>query len=106
MQKPTCAFSRQCLSLFNESLGEEVWDAINEAFDVMPVSALIDEKILCVHGGIFPPELGGGLIESINKIPTPLRDPEKESPLAWELLWNDPAQLVTLFSNYLTIFNV
>lgn len=84
-------FHSQCLALFNETLGEEVWEAINEAFDVMPLSALIDDKILCVHGGIFPADLGGGHIESINKIPSPLRDPEKESPLAWEILWNDPA---------------
>ncbi len=82
-----------------------MWEAINEAFDVMPLSALIDDKILCVHGGIFPADLGGGHIESINKIPSPLRDPEKESPLAWEILWNDPAQLVDLSSPHLILRN-
>lgn len=26
----------------------------------------------------------------VNDIPVPLSDPEVESPLAWEIMWNDP----------------
>jgi hypothetical protein len=26
----------------------------------------------------------------VNNIPVPLSDPEIESPLAWEIMWNDP----------------
>jgi diadenosine tetraphosphatase ApaH/serine/threonine PP2A family protein phosphatase len=29
-----------------------VWRYIAETFDYMPLSALIDDKIWCVHGGI------------------------------------------------------
>lgn len=46
--------------------------------------------MFCTHGGIPPPWFGGGLINVINEIPNPLSDPEKESSLAWELMWNDP----------------
>lgn len=29
-------------------------------------------------------------IKDVNNIPCPLTDPENQSPLAWELMWNDP----------------
>ena len=29
-------------------------------------------------------------LDAIEKIPCPLRDPENECPIAWEILWNDP----------------
>ena len=41
------------------------------------------------------PDLEGkGLISAINDIPTLLPDPLEQSPLAWEILWNDPIRLV------------
>ncbi|CAG0920710.1 unnamed protein product [Notodromas monacha] len=92
-------FHDQCFSLFGPTLGPEVWEAINSAFDAMPLAGLIDKKILCLHGGIFPNEYGGGLVDAINTIPVPLSDPEKESPLAWEIMWNDPAHEQALTGN-------
>lgn len=29
-----------------------IWRYLTESFDYMPLSALIDEKVWCVHGGI------------------------------------------------------
>jgi len=86
------SFERECVTKFGDLLGQQVWDAVNMCFDSMPVAALIDEKIFCVHGGIPPPwELKGRSLRSaINDIPCPLRDPETESPIAWEILWSDP----------------
>lgn len=37
---------------FGESLGEDVWEACNAVFDRMPLAAVIDRDIFCVHGGI------------------------------------------------------
>ncbi|KAG8195277.1 hypothetical protein JTE90_028428 [Oedothorax gibbosus] len=48
------------------------------------------DSIFCAHGGIPPPWFNGGLISVINDIPKPLPNPERDSPLAWELMWNDP----------------
>ena len=31
----------------------------------------------------------------VNDIPVPLSEPETESPLAWEIMWNDPFSLET-----------
>lgn len=52
--------------------------------------ALVDNRILCVHGGIPSLDIGSDFLKLVSQIPCPLRDPENESPLAWELLWNDP----------------
>lgn len=46
-------------------------------------------QIFCVHGGIPCSDLD---IENINKVPVPLKDPEIESPLAWEIMWSDPVR--------------
>ncbi|KFM82575.1 Serine/threonine-protein phosphatase PP-Z, partial [Stegodyphus mimosarum] len=56
----------------------------------MPLAAVIDGKVFCVHGGIPPPWIGNGRLDAINEIPKPLPNPETDSPLAWELMWNDP----------------
>ncbi|CAF0923874.1 unnamed protein product, partial [Didymodactylos carnosus] len=85
------SFYRECIIKFGDSLGKEVWEAINTVFDVLPLAAVIDEKILCLHGGIpSSVNCSGDFITTVNEIPNPLSDPENESPLAWELMWNDP----------------
>ncbi len=45
---------------------------------------------MCVHGGIPSLDIKNDFFKLVLQIPCPLRDPENESPLAWELLWNDP----------------
>ncbi|CAI9741501.1 serine serine/threonine-protein phosphatase PP1 isozyme 1-like [Octopus vulgaris] len=87
------SFKLECLTKFGTSVGEKIWAAINECFDCMPLSAVIDGKIFCTHGGIPSPVHGNGKMEIINSIPVPLPNPEEESPLAWELMWNDPIGL-------------
>lgn len=59
---------------------------------MLPIACVIDSKLFCLHGGIPPPFLLPDGIESINSIKRPLRQVDKESALAWELLWNDPQQ--------------
>jgi Ca2+-binding EF-hand superfamily protein len=84
-------FFTECIGKFGDVLGLEVWNAINTVFDVLPFSAVIDDKILCLHGGIpSPSSCPDEFISMVNDIPVPLSDPEIESPLAWEIMWNDP----------------
>ncbi|KAK7088081.1 uncharacterized protein [Littorina saxatilis] len=87
-------FKSECLEKFGDDIGLQVWDAVNDCFDVMPIAATVDDKVFCVHGGIPSPENeGGGHLEAINKIPVPLPDPEVDSPMAWEILWSDPISI-------------
>lgn len=55
-----------------EKFDEEVYNLIMDSFDNLPICALVDNKILAVHGGISP-ELKN--INAINKL-----DRHKEIP--------------------------
>ncbi|XP_033099531.1 serine/threonine-protein phosphatase BSL1 homolog [Anneissia japonica] len=87
------SFQRECFSKFGKTIGQQVWEEINLCFDVMPLAAVVDDKIFCVHGGIPRSKTEASIIlEDINSIPVPLKDPETESPLAWDIMWSDPVR--------------
>jgi hypothetical protein len=37
---------------FGIGKGDELWRAANKCFDQMPVCAVLDKRIFCVHGGV------------------------------------------------------
>ncbi|XP_056644752.1 uncharacterized protein LOC130450401 [Diorhabda sublineata] len=88
-------FYKECCLKFGEKMGHEVWSATNNAFDTMPIAAVIDGKIFCCHGGVPPPWLCP-VISAINDIPVPLNQPDAQSSLAWEIMWNDPVKPKTI----------
>ena len=63
----------------------KVWKMFSDVFNCLPIAALIDDKILCMHGGLSPELLS---IEQINKINRPTDVPD--SGLLCDLLWSDP----------------
>lgn len=38
-------FHKECLLKLGEKLGNEVWNAINNAFDTMPIAGIIDGRV-------------------------------------------------------------
>ncbi|GER49585.1 serine/threonine-protein phosphatase PP1 [Striga asiatica] len=56
-------------------------------FNCLPVAALIDEKILCMHGGLSPDLTD---MDQIRNLPRPTDIPD--SGLLCDLLWSDPSR--------------
>jgi len=63
----------------------KLWKVFTDCFNCLPIAALIDDKILCMHGGLSP-ELNK--IESIKNIVRPTDVPD--TGLLCDLLWSDP----------------
>ena len=58
-------FYDECKTRYNIKL----WKTFTDLFNYMPVAALIDEKIFCIHGGLSP-DLNS--MEQIRTIPRPI----------------------------------
>ncbi|KAL7557210.1 hypothetical protein ACA910_001278 [Epithemia clementina (nom. ined.)] len=49
------SFIYQCRARFGDDIGYRIWEICNQAFDRLPLAAVIDQDIFCVHGGIPRP---------------------------------------------------
>uniref|UniRef100_A0A2P2MFE3 Serine/threonine-protein phosphatase n=1 Tax=Rhizophora mucronata TaxID=61149 RepID=A0A2P2MFE3_RHIMU len=76
-------FYDECKRRFNVRL----WKIFTDCFNCLPVAALIDEKILCMHGGLSPDLHNLNQIRNIQR-PTDV----SESGLLCDLLWSDPSR--------------
>lgn len=63
----------------------KLWKVFTDLFNCLPISACIDDKILCMHGGISP-ELFS--LEQLKKIARPTDIPDQG--LLCDLMWSDP----------------
>mmetsp|Transcript_30709 Transcript_30709/g.35005 ORF Transcript_30709/g.35005 Transcript_30709/m.35005 type:complete len:354 (+) Transcript_30709:131-1192(+) len=68
----------------------KLWKIFSDVFNCLPVSALVDEKILCMHGGLSP-ELNS--LQQIADLPRPCDVPDVG--LMCDLLWSDPDNKVS-----------
>lgn len=65
----------------------KLWKSFIDVFNTLPFAALIDDRILCMHGGLSP-ELNK--LENINQIERPIDIPE--TGLLTDLMWSDPKE--------------
>ena len=75
-------FYDECRRRYNVKL----WKEFTEMFNWLPIAALIDDKIFCVHGGLSPDLTN---IEQLYEIPRPTDVPN--SGLLCDILWSDPS---------------
>lgn len=74
-------FYDECKRRFNVRL----WKIFTDCFNCLPIAAIIDEKIFCVHGGLSP-DLKD--LDDIRNIPRPTDVPDHG--LLCDILWADP----------------
>ncbi|WZY75526.1 hypothetical protein YC2023_021910 [Brassica napus] len=76
-------FYDECKRRFSVRL----WKVFTDSFNCLPVAAVIDDKILCMHGGLSPDLTS---VEQIKNIKRPTDVPD--SGLLCDLLWSDPSK--------------
>lgn len=74
-------FYEECRERYNL----KIWKAFNDCFNCLPLGAIIEDKILCIHGGLSP-DLKN--LEQIRRIVRPTEIPD--AGLLCDLLWADP----------------
>ncbi|KAJ6222672.1 hypothetical protein RDWZM_001217 [Blomia tropicalis] len=80
-------YRNECLKKYGNEYGERVWQLTNRIFDLLPLCAVIDEKIFCAHGGIPKSALN---LKEIDTILPKVIDTPEENAIVWEMLWSDP----------------
>lgn len=81
-------FRIECIERMGENDGIWAWTRFNQLFNYLPLAALIEKKIICMHGGI-----GRSIhsVEQIEKIERPITM-DAGSIILMDLLWSDPTE--------------
>jgi serine/threonine-protein phosphatase PPG1 len=64
-----------------------VWQLFTDLFDYLPIAAIIDDSIFCVHAGLSPTIQHISDIKEIKRV----QEIPHEGPFA-DLMWSDPDQ--------------
>lgn len=75
-------FYDECLRKYGNA---NVWKYFTDLFDFLPLTALIDNQIFCLHGGLSPSIDTLDNIRSLDRI----QEVPHEGPMC-DLLWSDP----------------
>eukprot|EP00820_Chromera_velia_P016769 Cvel_26242.t1-p1 / transcript=Cvel_26242.t1 / gene=Cvel_26242 / organism=Chromera_velia_CCMP2878 / gene_product=Serine/threonine-protein phosphatase BSL1, putative / transcript_product=Serine/threonine-protein phosphatase BSL1, putative / location=Cvel_scaffold3095:295-15614(-) / protein_length=1417 / sequence_SO=supercontig / SO=protein_coding / is_pseudo=false len=89
-------FKAECQSKLGANEGESVWQRVNDVFEFLPLAALVEDSVLCVHGGI------GSSVQSLadlQGIPKPIsviseikEDTTMQQRIVLDCLWSDPTE--------------
>jgi len=80
-------FYDECMTKYGSN---NAWKYCTRVFDLLTVAALIDNKVLCVHGGLSPD------INSLDQIRALKRDQEiPHKGALCDIVWSDPEEVAT-----------
>ncbi len=101
------SFIWQCRNRFGDHIGYRLWEACNQVFDRLPLAAVVDQDIFCVHGGIPRPISMGNphfrgpattRIQDILNVPKVaginppyVHEDDVYQQVASDCIWSDPA---------------
>jgi serine/threonine-protein phosphatase PP1 catalytic subunit len=83
-----CSYINRLYGFYDEVLrfhSMKIWQRFSEVFNCLPIAAIVDNKIFCVHGGLSP---SLNSLEDIAKLDRPLEIPDQG--LFCDLMWSDP----------------
>jgi len=75
----------------------KLWKTFTDCFNCLPVAAVVDDKIFCMHGGLSP-ELTN--LEQIRRIIRPTDVPDTGNPIflrVWDIIFS---WFLTFFKNH------
>jgi len=75
-------FYDECLRKYGSA---NIWRGFTDLFDYLPLTALIDNTIFCLHGGLSPSVDTLDQIRALDR----LQEPPHEGPMC-DLFWSDP----------------
>jgi len=88
-----CASINRLYGFFDECKRRysiKLWKTFGDVFNYMPVCALIDDRIMCMHGGLSPELTSMDQIKQLSR-PVDVAD----AGLLCDLLWSDPSAEVS-----------
>merc|ERR1719261_1473747 len=86
-------FQADCVRKFAHE-GEDIWERVNDVFEFLPIAALVESAILCIHGGI-----GDSIstLDDLKGIPKPIQvvgeitaSTTARDRMILDALWSDP----------------
>jgi serine/threonine-protein phosphatase 2A catalytic subunit len=75
-------FYDECMRKYGTA---NVWRMFTDAFDYLPLTALVDSRIFCLHGGLSPSIETLDAVRAIDRV----QEVPHEGPMC-DLLWSDP----------------
>lgn len=86
-------FHADCIRKFAHE-GEDIWERTNDVFEFLPIAALVEGAILCIHGGIGD---SISLLDDLRGIPKPIQvvgeinaSTTPQDRMILDALWSDP----------------
>mmetsp|Transcript_62661 Transcript_62661/g.97524 ORF Transcript_62661/g.97524 Transcript_62661/m.97524 type:complete len:250 (-) Transcript_62661:54-803(-) len=86
-------FHADCIRKFAHD-GEDIWERVNDVFEFLPIAALVEGAILCIHGGIGD---SISLLNDLRGIPKPIQvvgeinaSTTPQDRMILDALWSDP----------------